>query len=235
MAGKKHPDVPVPVSGGPSDGDHGGPERRCIATGRVLPWEELLRFVLGPGDVVVPDLDGKLPGRGFWLSAVRDMVETAVRKGSFAKVARRGVVVPADLPDQVDRLMVRRCLDYLGLSRRAGLVVFGYEKVHAGLKAGRLAMLLAARDGAPGGREKIRRLGPGLPLIDLFSGAELGAALGRDEVVHVAVGPGRVAALMLEEAFRLGRYRGTPVPMPGPVGAGPIIDPGGRSGVTEER
>lgn len=190
--------------------------RRCIVTGRVLPRGDLIRFALDPGNEVIPDLEGRLPGRGFWLSAARDMVETAVAKRMFAKAARQSVTVPVGLADQVERLLVRRSLDFLGLARRAGQAVFGYEKVRAELKAGRVALLLAARDGAPGGREKIRRLGPGLPLIDLFSAAELGAALGRDDLVHVSIGPGRVAELVLQETSRLNRYHGTPVPRDDP-------------------
>ncbi|MBF0561346.1 MAG: RNA-binding protein [Alphaproteobacteria bacterium] len=186
-------------------------ERRCIVTGQVGAPEEMIRFVLGPGDEVVPDLEARLPGRGFWLSGQRDMVETAMAKKFFAKAARRGVVIPADLAERVGRLLTRRSLDCLGLARRAGLVVAGYEKVLAVLKAGQGAILLEASDGAAGGRDKICRVGPDLPVSDLFGSAELGMALGREAAVHVLVRPGRMAEVLWREIVRLGRYRGRAV------------------------
>ena len=48
--------------------DRDGPERRCIVTRATGPKEGLIRFVLGPDDEVVPDLAGKLPGRGIWVA-----------------------------------------------------------------------------------------------------------------------------------------------------------------------
>ena len=45
------------------------PERTCIVTRAVKPVAELIRFVLGPDDQVVPDLKHKLPGRGVWVTA----------------------------------------------------------------------------------------------------------------------------------------------------------------------
>lgn len=198
-----------------------GPHRRCIATGAVRPKEELLRFVVGPDDTVVPDLENTLPGRGLWLSARRDMVETAMAKKSFARAARQKVIVPPDLPDRLDDLMRRRCLDLVGLARRAGMVTAGFEKVRALLKDQRQAavVLLEASDGAADGRNKIRALAPDLPVIDLFTGAEVGAALGRDIAVHAVVtrGPKAQAGLARRLAgatSRLATYRG------GAAGAG---------------
>lgn len=201
------------------DGENAGPSRRCIATGRIGPPAEMIRFVLGPDGDVVPDIDGKLPGRGFWLSAGRDMVETARAKKLFAKAARRAVTVPPDLTDRVERLLTRKVVDLLGLARRAGQVVAGYEKVHAEMKTGRVGLLLEAGDAALGGREKLRRLGRGLPVVDVLNGSELGGALGRDLVVHAVVRPGRMADVLLREASRLALYRGRPVPKDDPKAA----------------
>ena len=44
-------------------------ERRCLVTGAVLPKADLIRFVVGPDDSIVPDLAQNLPGRGLWVTA----------------------------------------------------------------------------------------------------------------------------------------------------------------------
>jgi predicted RNA-binding protein YlxR (DUF448 family)/ribosomal protein L30E len=183
------------------------PERRCIVTGAVLSKDELIRCVVSPDGIVVPDVDAKLPGRGLWLSAKRDVVETAISKKAFNKAAR-GQVNPMDgLVDRIEELLVARCLSMIGMLRRSGGVIFGFEKTRGWLKEGKCAVVLAARDGADDGRSKIRALAGELPIIDLFDAAELGGALGRDHVVHMGLAGGRMAARFQVEAKRLQGFR----------------------------
>ena len=197
------------------------PLRKCIATGALRPKDEMLRFVVGPDGSLVPDLNGCLPGRGLWLSAERDMVNTACAKGLFSRAARHGVEVSANLADQLEGLMVRRCLDLLGLARRAGEAGAGFEKAKAWLREGKGGVILQARDGATDGREKIKALAPGLATVDLFEARELGRALGRDCCVHVVMAEGRLAESLMTEAGRLMAFRqaGAKMEEPGVQGA----------------
>ena len=202
------PPQPAAVEVGEAAEDReSGPNRRCIATGESLPIARLVRFVVGPDNVLVPDIDGRLPGRGLWLSAERGMIETAASKRMFAKAARGNVTVAADLADNVADLLKRRCLNHLGLARRAGLVAAGAEKVRAQITTGRTAALFEAADGSLPERRKFVALAPHVPMIDVFTGAELGAALGRESAVHVALLPGRLTATLLEDAARYGGVR----------------------------
>lgn len=191
----------------PEEDDEKGPVRRCAATGERKPPEEMVRFVVGPNGEVVPDIDGNLPGRGIWLSASRDVVNTAVAKRCFSKAARAKVKVAEDMADHVEVLLTRRCLELLGLARRAGQALAGYDKVRGELLARRGALLLEASDGASGGRGKVRALAPSLPLVELFGSAELGPALGREAAVHVVVGRGKLAHRLLREVSRLAGFR----------------------------
>jgi predicted RNA-binding protein YlxR (DUF448 family) len=193
----------------------GRPARRCIVTGETLPRERLVRFVVDPDGVVLPDVTERLPGRGLWLRATRSMVQTACAKGLFSKAARARVTAPPDLADRVEALLAQRCLDLLGLARRAGQAVAGFEKVAGMLRGGAGALLLEASDGAEDGRRKIRRLAPEVPLIALFSAAELGGAMGREQSVHVALAPGSLADRLRLQAERLAGFRGAPPWKPG--------------------
>ena len=201
----------------PDDPDaESGPRRRCLVSGEVKAKGALLRFVVDPDGVIAPDLDESLPGRGLWLSAGRDVVETATARKLFARAARAQVVVPADLPDRIEAMLRRRCLATLGLLRRAGAVATGFDLVKAASREGRVALFLEAADGAADGRRKVTAGAQEVPLVDEFSAAELAAALGRDHVVHVAVlsGGGALRGLlarMIEDLDRLRAYRGPPV------------------------
>ena len=179
-----------------------GPVRRCIASGELLPVAGLVRFVAGPDSTIVPDIDNTLPGRGLWLTADRAMIEKAASKQMFAKAARRNVTVGADLADRVEELLRRRCLNHLGLARRAGLVAAGAQKVRAQITTGRTAALLEAADGSRQERRSIVSMASHVPMVQAFTGAELGAALGRDAVVHVALLRGGLTATLLEDAAR---------------------------------
>lgn len=181
--------------------------RRCIVSGALRPKEEMIRFVIGPEGGLVVDMAGRLPGRGFWLSAERDMINTACAKKAFARAAGAPLTPPPDLSDRVERLLARRCLDLVGLACRAGEAVAGYDKTRAWLRAGKGGVLVAASDGAPGGRAKVRALAPGLPLLELFSGAELGAAMGRESAGHAVLARGRLADRLWGEASRLAGFR----------------------------
>jgi predicted RNA-binding protein YlxR (DUF448 family) len=170
----------------------------------------MLRFVVGPGDVVVPDIVARLPGRGIWLSADRNSIKTACDRNLFARAARRSVRVDDRLPDQVEELLARRCHELLGLARRAGQAVSGYVKVRGWLREHRVALLLAAADGAEDGRAKLQRIARDVPVFGGLRAAELGPAFGREETVHVAVASGGLAGKLIETVTRLSGFRGGP-------------------------
>ena len=184
-----------------------GAQRRCIATGEIHDRARLVRLVVGPNGELVPDVAARLPGRGLWLTPRRDIVERAVVKRLFARAARRLVAVPADLADRIEALLAQRCIDMLGLARRAGLAVGGFEKVSEATRNGKAGLLLAALDGAEGGRRKIRGLGHGLPLAYVLTAAELGAAFGREHMVNASLGSGALCARLLLDAEKIAGFR----------------------------
>jgi predicted RNA-binding protein YlxR (DUF448 family) len=185
-------------------------ERRDLASGVVMDEDRLIRFVVGPGGVVVPDLARKLPGRGLWTAATRSAVEQAA-KGGFARAAKAKVQVSQDLAEQVSGLLARRLLEGLGLARRAGLLTFGFDKTHAAIAAGRVAWLIEASDGAADGRAKLVALARRQPnpptLLGAFASGELSLALGLENVVHLAFLAGRGAERWTHDVHRLSGFR----------------------------
>ncbi|SMH55557.1 RNA-binding protein [Azospirillum agricola] len=198
----------------PAD-DEKGPLRRCIVSHAVQRKDGMIRFVIAPDGEVVPDLEESLPGRGLWVTADRAALAKAMGKSVFAKAARRAVRVPPDLAERLERLLERRCLNGLGLARRAGHVLAGYEKVREALKVNQVgragpppALLVEAADGSLDQRGKVTALAPSLPVIDLFASADLAAALGRDHAVHAVVARGRLAKGLARDAARLKGLKG---------------------------
>ena len=185
------------------------PLRRCIVSGEVRPKGELLRFVAGPDGKVVLDLSGKLPGRGLWIVPREDILARACQRNAFAKAARKSLAVPEGLADQVRSAVKSRCLGLLGLAKRSGDLVAGFEKVKARLDAGQAALLVQAADASQEGRRKLRAVASatGVPSVELFTTEELGAALGGGSWVHVALSQGGVTDRLAAEVLRLQALR----------------------------
>jgi uncharacterized protein len=179
------------------------PLRRCLVSRESLPKAQLIRFAADPDGKVLPDIDGKLPGHGFWVQAERKALEQACRRNLFAKAAKQSLTVPADTLDLIELLLRRRCLDLIGLARRAGAAVAGFEKCRAWLQSGRAGLLLAASDGAADGRAKMRAFADDLPVVEVFTSDEISKVLSHENTIHAVVAPGGFADKIKAEVERL--------------------------------
>ncbi|MFO1144228.1 MAG: RNA-binding protein [Amaricoccus sp.] len=184
------------------------PERRCIVTRETGPKAGLIRFVVGPGDEVVPDLAGRLPGRGMWVKADASALGQAAGKGYFARAAKRQLSVPRDLAATVERQLAARLVELIALARKAGDAVAGFEKAKEALVSGQAALLLQAADGSERERGRLRPPEGENTLVSCLFGHELGLAFARDRVIHAAVLAGGLGDRIRDEALRLSGIRG---------------------------
>ena len=186
-------------------------ERRDAVSGAVMPEERLIRFVASPGGEVVPDLSRKLPGRGVWVAADRASVDQAVKRQAFSRSAKTKLTAPADLADQVEALLAQRVLAGLGLARRHGALISGFEKTAAAIRSGSAAWVIEASDGAADGRRKILGLTKHSPrrpgVFGAFTSAELSLALGLQTVIHTAFLAGRGCERWTQDVRRLEGFR----------------------------
>jgi len=234
--------------------------RKCLVTGETYPAHMMIRFVLDPEGHVIPDVAAKLPGRGGWIRAEGQLLESAMKKKTLLRfgqmalatiegsqkqkmadvetvededsVAETGqaqtlpvqegpvqegpvqkgpvqkfqVTVDDNLPDLVAELLRQRCLNFLGLVNRAGLMVSGFEKVRALLQGQKCRALITAEDAADNGRSKLcSGLGnvlENLRMIDMFTREQLGQTLGLPNAVHVALLSGGMTESFLKEFSR---------------------------------
>ncbi len=188
--------------GGASKDRSEGAARKCIATGEVQPKHGLIRFVVGPDDQIVPDIAGKLPGRGIYVAADRAALDKAVQKKLFARGAKKPVQVPDGLVDAVEQQLARRVIDLIALSRKGGRAVAGYEKVKNMLALEEAQVLIQAVDGSGRGKSKLSTPHFG-KYIGWLTADELGLAFGRQTVIHAALASGGLTQRVVEEANRL--------------------------------
>ena len=190
-------------------------ERRDIVTGEIMPEHRLIRFVAAPDGTIVPAAAAKLPGRGLWVEATRKAIATAVEKKLFARAAKAQVSATADLADRAEKALLARIVGDLGIARRSGTLVLGFDNVLRALDGPKAppTLLIEASDGSKDGKRKLynaahaRDLKP--VVVECLTSTELGLALGRENVIHAAVHPGGLAERLTLDAERLQSLRTT--------------------------
>ena len=179
-------------------------DRQCIVTRQVKPADEMIRFVIGPEDRLVPDVAAKLPGRGMWLTASKLSLADAIAKRAFAKSAKKPVDVPDDLSAQIERMLRQRVRDALSMSRKAGQLLSGHDKVMEALKKDNVVAMLHASDASEDGVRKMKA--SDLPSYRGFSRDVLSEVTGKENAVHVAVLRGSAGAFFISELRRFALF-----------------------------
>ena len=200
------------------------PERKCILTGRHGERAELIRLAVSPDGQVLPDPRARAPGRGAWLGVSRAELEDAIAKGKLKGALARAFKsappqVPEELPAMIEDGLLRTLTDRLGLEMRSGKLILGSERIAEHARGGVLAALYHASDASDGGASKLDQAwrvgmdregsgegGTRLPL----DRAALSVALGRDNVVHLALADDAAAERVDQALARLLHYRNAP-------------------------
>ncbi|MFC4296001.1 DUF448 domain-containing protein [Novosphingobium tardum] len=208
------------VDGRPAD--KGSPERRCIVSGAHGSRDDFVRLAIAPDGQVFPDALARAPGRGAWLGIDRAALDEAVAKGKLKGALGRAfkgaaMGVPADLGAMVEAALTRAFTDRLGLEMRAGRLLLGSDRIAEHARSGRVAWLAHAADAGEDGSRKLDQAwrvgrdaegsghtGTTLPL----DRASLSVALGRDNVVHLALTDSAAAARVAVPLGRLMRFLG---------------------------
>ena len=177
--------------------------RTCMVTREGGLPSELIRFVVGPDNQVVPDLNRKLPGRGVWVKAKKKLVEEAVRKNIFSRGFKAKVNSDESLPNLVEDLLNARFLSLLGLCKKSGLLVTGQAKCNDAIRSGAAEFVLHAIDAAEDGTRKLEQAvrtleDEQIPAYKLGTIEEFDKALGGVNTAHIALLRGG-AATKLEE------------------------------------
>ena len=193
-------------------------ERRCVLTGETSARDDLVRLAVSPDGLVLPDALAKAPGRGAWLGVDRTALETAMAngklRGALARAFKTGKLdIPDDLAERTEAALRRALLDRLGLEQRSGRLILGSDKIANAARQGGVAALYHAADASRDGTHKLDkawrvgldeegsgRTGYTLPL----DREALSVALGRENVVHLALADAQSAQRV---ALPLGRLQ----------------------------
>lgn len=180
--------------------------RTCAQTRVSLPQSELIRFVADEAGNIFPDVSARAPGRGVWIKANREVLESAIKNNAFARSLKRQANPKPELINQTIDALYSKALGFLGMARRAGVLITGFDKVEDAIKKSEPAFLIEANDGSADGRGKIIALSKkwkNVAIIGIFGTDDLGKAIGRDNVIHALMIKGQFAQNWTLELKRL--------------------------------
>lgn len=197
-------------------------ERKCILSGDRADPTALVRLALSPDGEAMPDVRAKAPGRGAWIGVPRAELAQAIAngklKGALARAFKTGPIsYPDTLDALIDEALERQAMERLGLEARASKLLTGSEKIDVAARRGQVALLLHAADAAADGCRKLDqawRVGEGEEGSDLAGQVlpvgrdALSKAVGRENVVHIAVTDRQAAERLGALLSRWQSYRG---------------------------
>jgi hypothetical protein len=192
------------------------PERTCILSRRHGSREELVRLALGPDGEVLPDVRAKAPGRGAWIGVARRELDAANAKGKLKGALARAfktadLAIPTDLGERTEAALRQSALDRLGMEARSGNLINGADRVEQSARSGKVQLLLHAADAGADGRRRLdqawrvggaEELGHARGLVIPADRTILSMALGRENVVHIALTDAAAAARVLHALAR---------------------------------
>ena len=219
----KGPNTP----GGKASKGRARSERTCLVTRKTGSPDKMVRFVLSPDNIVTPDVNAKLPGRGVWVTAKKSLVAEAVQKNLFQRGFKTQCLCPSDLSEQVEKFLRMFTLGTLGMARASGAAVTGFSKVDSMVRSNEAALVLEATDGSADGLRKIVQavraliaLGGDAPSVwQVFSSHEMdlahthqekspaGEAAGGKNVIHLALNRTPAARAALKRVRRMIAYQ----------------------------
>ncbi len=195
-----------------------GSERRCVLTGKTSARDDLVRLAVSPEGHVLPDALAKAPGRGAWIGVLKAELAEAIASGKLKGVLSRAfktgdLNVPEDLPTRTEAALKKAVLERLGLEMRSGRLILGSDRIANEARMGAVAALYHAADAKEDGCRKLDQAwrvgldeeGSGLQGERLPLDREaLSVALGRENVVHLALADAKSAQRV---AIPLGRLQ----------------------------
>ena len=219
----------------PPPGNREGSERTCILSRRTCSRDELIRLALGPGGQVAPDVRARADGRGAWIGVGRAAFDQAQAKGklkgALARAFKTGdIVLPDDLGERIEAALRQAALDRLGLEARGGTLLHGFERVEAAARGGKVHLLVHASDAGEDGRKKLdaawrvggaQQRGFSRGLVFPVSRSILSMALGRENVVHVALTDAAAARRVANAISRWQAFIDPDAGLDGAAAAGP--------------
>ena len=186
----------------------------CLSTGLKLDSSNLLKFVLAPDNSLTLDLMDSLRGESFRISASREVLEASCKKGLFSETASCQVILRENFISYVETALVEQFNSTIVFCRRAGFLIWGFEKVKTALVKKEVILRIEALDGSKSEKRKLDSITI-VPVLQSLYAYELATSFRRERLIHCALVKKRnsgligLASSLRDKSFRLAKFRMT--------------------------
>ncbi len=178
-------------------------ERRCIISKQPLDPKYALRLVVDPNGQIIFDLKGKLPGRGYWIAANRDVINVLQTNRKKRQQIFGGAILPENFHASLEIALKNHIIQQIGLARRAGIICFGFEKIKEWIQSNKVALALIASDASEAETQRLKIKNFGCPFFELLSGEELAAVFSHSYIAYMVFNSGNLTENIYNSSSRL--------------------------------
>ena len=154
----------------------------CHITKKLCPSSLMIRFVLTSSNILTLDLYHEFDGKEFYVIASKKELENLALhyNEKCGKTFQKENIV-----SKIDNILSKRIISLIGLARKAGKVIIGYEKIQRSLSFNKIELLLQTKDGSKNRKEDLLLPKSQKSRIDCLNRQELGVPFGKDSVANV--------------------------------------------------
>ena len=174
-------------------------KRNCFVTNIEFKKKKLLRFVIGPNNDIIFDDSGKLRGHSFWLTPNKEIINKAVQQKLFEKEANHNIKIRSDLFNHVKQTIKKRCLNYISLANKAGLVNIGLQKLKIKKISKNIRLLLLSTPYSKSTRSALNKIYENIEIFELFASKELSQSLGKDSITTLGITKSKLSDKLINE------------------------------------
>ena len=179
-------------------------KKMCHITKKMHPSELMIRFVLSPSNVFTLDLFNEFEGKEFYVLSSKNIL---VQMKEFISKKYGKNFQQENFVSRIEEILLKRIIGLIALSRKAGKVVIGYEKIQKYLSIDKIELLLQAQDGSENRRKKLILPRSQSSRINCLKKKELGIPFQRDAITNIGFLKSSFTNPLVFDTARLGNLR----------------------------
>ncbi len=177
----------------------------CSLTGKSYNIKQMLLFK-EINNFLICDVNAKLSEKGLWCNPNRYDIEKAIKQKVFDKLFNKKLKIPSFFIENIENNLRIKVLSLIGLSKKAGLLEIGYDKVLKGLNNNIIDVVLIAKEDKK--FNNFKNIDKKSILFNKnFSREEIGRAIGYKKVLCVALKASKLSNTLKLNFYKLDEFK----------------------------
>jgi len=157
---------------------------------------------------LICDVNARLNEKGIWCNPSRYGIEKAIKNEVFDKIFKKKLKIQSSFLENIESNLKLKVLNLVGLSKKAGLLEIGYDKVVKSLKNNSIDVVLMAKKDSKLDSAFLKITDSSKVLLNKnFSRSEISKAVGYKNVLCVAIMISKLSATLKSDFYKLMEFK----------------------------